>query len=201
MIADTDDSDTEIDRILAPTSPRDVASADEGKEEKEVDYSDDDKSIADSQHMAADSHHVKRNHNDCIDAADLRSHNATISQRVDSAFFSSMRISLKTLQSTSRDPLRMAISSRDEIDLQMILDELGPNATKSILSRDSEGCTALHLAALSKSPRIVAMLLNSYRIYESRVLNADLRILNEEYQQTIRKVLLRSIYNKIWKPF
>lgn len=191
MIADTDDSDTEIDRILAPTSPRDVASADEGKEEKEVDYSDDDKSIADSQHMTADSHHVKRNHNDCIDAADLRSHNATISQRVDSAFFSSMRISLKTLQSTSRDPLRMAISSRDEIDLQMILDELGPNATKSILSRDSEGCTALHLAALSKSPRIVAMLLNSYRTYESRVLNADLRILNEEYQQTIRKVLLR----------
>jgi Ankyrin repeat len=183
MKADADDGDTEIDRMLAANSLRNATSTDEGKEDKEDAYNDDDQSMAGSQHK-------KRHHNDSIDAADLRSHNATISQRVDSAFFSSMRISRKMLQSTSRDPLRIAIFSRDEIDLQMILDELGPNATKSILARDSEGCTALHLAALSKSPRIVTMLLNSYRIYEGRVMNADLRILNEEYQQTIRKVLL-----------
>lgn len=185
MIADADDSDTEIDRMLAASSLRDVTSTDVGKEDKENYSNYDDHSIADSERKM-------RHQNDCIDAADLRSYNATISQRVDSAFFSSMRISLKTLKSSNRDPLRMAISSRDEIDLQMILDELGPNATKSILARDSEGCTALHIAALSKSPRIVAMLLNSYRIYEGRMMNADLRILNEEYQETIRKVLLWS---------
>jgi Ankyrin repeat len=183
MKADADDSDTEIDRMLAANSLRNVTSTNEGKEGKEDAYNDDDQSMSGSQYK-------KRHHNDSIDAADLRSHNATISQRVDSVFFSSMQISRKMLQSSSRDPLRIAISSRDEIDLQMILDELGPNATKSILARDSEGCTALHLAALSKSPRIVTMLLNSYRIYEGQVMTADLRILNEEYQQTIRKVLL-----------
>jgi ankyrin repeat protein len=92
-------------------------------------------------------------------------------------------------ETISKDPLIIAITSRDEIDVQMILDELGPAAAGSISSRDQYGRTALHMAALSKSPKIVSMLLGCYRIYEGRQLAVDLQKLEEEYHRTIAEIM------------
>ena len=126
---------------------------------------------------------------DYVERSNARSHEATISQAVDATFFSSMRVTSRVQETISKDPLVVAITSRDDIDVQMILDELGPAAAGSVSSRDQQGRTALHIAALSRSPRIVALLLGCYRIYEGRQLEADLFKLEEEYNRTITEIM------------
>jgi ankyrin repeat protein len=111
-----------------------------------------------------------------------------MNQAVSATFFSSMRVSLNVQNMTSRNPLHIAIASGDVIDVQMILDELGSDATASISSRDHDGRTALHVAALSKSSRIVSLLLESYRVSEGRQLAVDLLSLEEEYKRTLSEV-------------
>ena len=123
--------------------------------------------------------------NDFLDRSSDKSHEAKIGQAVDSTFFSTMRIGCRVQEISSRDPLRLAIASRDEIDVQMILDELGPASTGSISNRDQEGRTALHIAALSKHAKIISMVLNSYRGHEERQLTLDLSELAEEYSRTV----------------
>jgi hypothetical protein len=109
---------------------------------------------------------------------------SAISRTVDQAFFSSMKVAVKS-RSTSNDPLHQAIISADEIDVQMILAELGSGALGAISARDSAGRTALHIAAVCGSARIVTLLLETYRGYEGQQLEYELIRLGDEYQQTI----------------
>ena len=129
--------------------------------------------------------YLPRVDNDFLDRSSNKCHEAKIGQAVDSTFFSTMRLGYKVQEISSKDPLRFAIASRDEIDVQIILDELGPAATGSISLRDEEGRTALHIAAFSKNVKIITMVLNSYRRHEERQLTLDLSELAEEYGRTI----------------
>lgn len=106
----------------------------------------------------------------------------------DERFTSSMRLSRSLDGVTSRHPLHVAISKGCEIDVQMLLDELGHNAVASIQWSDCEGRTALHIAALSKNKKITAVLLNFYRSWESHQLSLELVALEEEFIKTTAKV-------------
>ena len=130
--------------------------------------------------------------NDYLERSDRRCHQATMDQAIDSTFFSTMRISELLHEVSSKDPLHSAIASRDEIDVQMILDELGNAAASSISARDREGRTALHIAATCRSSNIVGLILNSYRVCEERQLSADLDKLTDEYSRTIAEVVKSS---------
>ena len=111
----------------------------------------------------------------------------------DERFTSSMRLSRSLDGVTSRHPLHVAISKGSEIDVQMILDELGPNAVASIQWSDCEGRTALHIAALSKNKKIAPVLLNFFRSWESRQLSIEFVALEEEFHETTAKVQQQSI--------
>jgi hypothetical protein len=123
----------------------------------------------------------------------LRSVSETNLSGNDERFTSSIRLSRSLDGVTSRHPLHVAISKGSEIDVQMILDELGPNAVASIQWSDCEGRTALHIAALSKNKKIAAVLLNYFRSWESRQLSSELVALKEEYCETTAKVQEQTI--------
>lgn len=141
-----------------------------------------------------------------VDTIDLRQsetnfQTASRNNRDDERFVSSMRLCRNLDGFTSRHPLHLAISKGSEIDVQMILDELGPFAAASIQWSDYEGRTALHIAALSKNKKISGVLLNHYRRSEGRQLSAELITLEEEFRETTAKVWQQSIdYTSPSKP-
>ena len=139
---------------------------------------------------------INRGDNDFLDRSNNKCQEAKVGQAIDSTFFSSMRMSRKMREISSRDPLLSAIASQDEIDVQIILDELGPAASESISVRDQEGRTALHIAALSKSAKIISFVLNSYRRHEERQLTGELIKLAEEYSKTIAMMRDKSPANE-----
>ena len=124
---------------------------------------------------------------DFRERGNTRFEESAISRTVDQAFFSSMKINLKGRSSSwvSNAPLHQAIFSGDEIDVQMLLAELGSGVLNAISARDSAGRTAVHIAAVSGSARIVTILLETYRAYEGQQLEYELIRLGEEYRQTI----------------
>lgn len=129
---------------------------------------------------------------DCKDLGYLSVSETNLSGN-DERFTSSMRLSRSLDGVTSRHPLHVAISKGSKIDVQMILDELGPNAVASIQWSDCEGRTALHIAALSKNKKITAVLLNFFRSWESRQLSIEFVALEEEFHETTANVQQQSI--------
>ena len=121
----------------------------------------------------------------------------------DDRFKSSMRLSRELDGVTSSHPLHVAISKGSEIDVQIILDVLGPSAVASIQWSDCEGRTALHIATLSGNKKITEVLLNHYRSCEGRQLSEELIALEEEFREITAKVLQQSIdylYTYRYKP-
>jgi len=113
---------------------------------------------------------------------------AAVSQQLDTAFFSTMKIATGPRHRSSlvsNEPLHQAVLAGDEIDVHMILTELGSGAVGAIAARDADGRTALHVAALSGSARITALLLGAYRAYEGQLLEYDLLRLDSEYRKTL----------------
>ena len=133
---------------------------------------------------------------DFRERANPKQFEATVSQTLDTAFFSTMKIATvgprHRASLVSNEPLHQAVLAGDEIDVHMILAELGSGAIGAIAARDADGRTALHVAALSGSARITALLLGAYRAYEGQLLEYDLLRLEGEYQKTLDDLKLKA---------
>ena len=113
------------------------------------------------------------------------SEESAISRTIDTAFYTSMKMSKTSDFHVSNDLLHKAIVTGEEIDVLGILWDLGGGALQAITARDTEGRTSVHIATLVGSARIITLLLETYRLYEGQQLEYDLIRLNEEHQSTL----------------
>ena len=126
---------------------------------------------------------------------DSRAHEARVLQQMGSNFFASLSIKPEDLSSGVKDPLMLAASLGDTIDVQMLLEEVGAReAPAAVLRPDDSGRTPLHLAALSGSPVVLKHLISSYRELSSDQLDLTLERLEEERQDSIAEVRGTSRY-------
>ena len=125
------------------------------------------------------------------------SHAAQVAQRLDAAFFSTLRVDRARELSLypSDEPLLQAIVAEDAIDVQMLLEELGPIAATKVSSRDSEGRTALHIASLGRSPEIVYYLLDAFRKQTYNQLLEELHRLEQERIKSIAELRRVALVN------
>ena len=113
------------------------------------------------------------------------SEESAIGRTLDTAFYTSMKMSKTSRLHVSNDLLHKAIVTGEEIDVLGILWDLGGGALQAITARDTEGRSSLHIATLVGSARIITLLLETYRLYEGQQLEYDLIRLNEEHQNTL----------------
>ena len=113
------------------------------------------------------------------------SEESAISRTMDTAFYTSMKMSKTSRFHVSNDLLHKAIVTGEEIDVLGILWDLGGGALQAITARDMEGRNSVHMATLVGSARIITLLLETYRLYEGQQLEYDLTRLHDEHQSTL----------------
>ena len=126
--------------------------------------------------------HVEARNLDCMERTSSKFINASLLQRVGKAFFQSLVVKSAFELSTYpvQDALGQAVVAEELIDLQMILDEMGAEAHSKVAGRDKYGRTAIHLAALGNSPRIITCLLESFARQTQRQLEEDIYKLDSD---------------------
>ena len=101
---------------------------------------------------------------------------------------------IKKIISEAHDVLSVAICHGDTIDVQMVLEDLGPdNAPSRILHGDEKGRTPLHYACLgtsSSSPEIIKHLLRSYKTTSMKQLVLALDKLEKERNESVAHIRL-----------
>jgi hypothetical protein len=124
---------------------------------------------------------------DFLDRSKVASHAASMRQLSDKIFFADMNVDKPKQLKTLTDPLHHAVSLTEEIDVRMILEELGQNSANAVARKESiSGFTSLHVAALAcATPNIVSALLNVYREQVTKQLLLDIAALQAKRDETL----------------
>lgn len=130
---------------------------------------------------------------DILNAAEVASpqrQKAISAQNVDKAFFASLSIKKPTelAEYPINDPLIVSASTGSSIDVQMILEEMGLNASRNVMTRDTYGRTALHIAAMGDSSEVVQHLMETYRRSAYRKFSEELYKLEQERDKSEKEI-------------